>query len=376
MREVRGIGVTVLLKKLTGLVLIVLVSWQLLACSQVAATGVRQALAVCASVLIPSLFPFMVLSSLLPSTAAGRLLSMPFGLVARFCYRLPPVVAPALLMSWIGGYPAGARALAELVDRGDITPDDAGEALVCCVNSGPAFMVTVVGVGIFGSGALGLRLFGCQLAAGMLTGLLMGVRLPRRGIRSVLQQDKPLAETLVGSVTSAATAMVSMSAFVVLMGAVLALLQANGAAGLAARAVSAVALGWVDSDTASVLVSGLLEICTGCAAAARLAPLDALKVLPMLLSFGGVAVICQVMAAIGMRGVPMKRMLLSRPLHGVLTALLAYPLLRGECAAVSTGFITSPQLYSDERALPMVAIMLASCAFLCFVVEEGSDKVL
>lgn len=358
-------------KKLTGVALILLAAWRLLADAPAAAAGVSRALTVCGSILIPSLFPFMVLAALMPDTRAGRLAAAPFGVVGRLFYRLPATLAPALFMSWIGGYPAGAHAIAKLVDRGELSPDDAGQALCVCVNSGPAFMVTVVGAGIFGSPVLGLKLFGCQLAAGVLTGALLGVHIEGSATRAHGKvADRPFAEALVSSVASGASAMISICAFVLIMGATASVLEADGVSLLLAQALERLSFGWLSSSAAEVLITGALEICGGCAGAATLAPLDALKALPFLLSFGGVSVICQVMAAVGGRGVPLGRFVLSRLLHGLLTAAIAYPLLYKSCAALSTGLSGAPVLYSDPRTALGTLLLLCVCGFLCFTLEQ------
>lgn len=359
-------------KKLAGVGLVVLLCWELLAAAPAVTVGVRQALTVCGSVLIPSLFPFMVLAALLPATAAGQLAAAPFRLVARFFYGVPGVVAPAILMSWLGGYPAGAKVLAVLVEQKKISPQNAGKALCFCVNSGPAFLVTVVGAGVFGSPLIGLKLFACQIVAGMLAGRLL---LWRGGIGPVPVfcktggVQKPFADTLVAAVTSAAAAMVSVCAFVLLMAAVQAVVTRLGAAEGLAALLWRLSCGYLTPDGARALVLGMLEICGGCTLAGGLAPQQALSILPFLLSFGGLSVICQVLGMVGGQGIPTGRFLVSRLLHGVFTQLLAYPLLKSSCTAASVGLMTNPALHQTPTTLPGVVLLLALCGMLCLTVE-------
>ena len=120
----------------------------LLFCSPSVGEGVRQGLAVCAAIMIPSLFPFLILSDFLGHTRIGVLLERPLGGLMARLYRCPKELAPAILMSWVGGYPAGARVLAGMVERGALSQEDAGLALTFCVNSGPAFLAVVVGAGV------------------------------------------------------------------------------------------------------------------------------------------------------------------------------------------------------------------------------------
>ena len=93
----------------------------LLFCSPWVGEGMRRGLAICATVMIPSLCPFLILSDFVARTQVGRMLERPLGGVAKHLYHCPPQLAPAILMSWIGGSPAGARVLAGML------PPDGGK---------------------------------------------------------------------------------------------------------------------------------------------------------------------------------------------------------------------------------------------------------
>ncbi|MEG0854253.1 MAG: hypothetical protein RSF82_10300 [Angelakisella sp.] len=365
--------------KYLTLAAILLLGWQLLAGSAAAAQGVRQSLAVCGNVLIPSLFPFMVLAAFVPATAAGRLAATPFGLVGRLLYGLPRetsrILAPALLMSWIGGYPAGARTLSALVEQKRLSPENAGRALCFCVNSGPAFMVTVVGAGIFGSARIGLLLFVSQLVAGALTArILLGRRalgtLPPRQVSQAA--DQPVSVALVSSVSSGAAGMISICAFVLICGGLAALLNSSGVLAVVAHGVQNAMGGRLSESAAFTLINGSIEICMGCAGAQQLEPMQALLVLPFLLSFSGLSCICQVTAMSGGQNIPMGKFLLSRPIHGLLTQLIAWLLLRESCAALPAGIITTPALAQDPKSFVGTLLLLAMCGILFLTLEtEG-----
>ena len=75
---------------------------------QAASQGVRDGLTLCGQVVIPSLFPFLALSSFLVQSGlaqrAGHLLEP----ITKLLFRLPGAAGSAILMSLIGGYPVGA----------------------------------------------------------------------------------------------------------------------------------------------------------------------------------------------------------------------------------------------------------------------------
>ena len=83
-----------------------------------AAEGAMRGLSACGRVILPAVFPFLAVSVFLAGAPGGAGLAALLSGVMRYCFRLPAAAAPALLMSWIGGYPAGAKTLAELRRQG------------------------------------------------------------------------------------------------------------------------------------------------------------------------------------------------------------------------------------------------------------------
>ncbi|MFR3992461.1 MAG: hypothetical protein ACLTY5_08080 [Angelakisella sp.] len=96
-------------------------------------------LSACGRVILPAVFPFLAVSVFLAGAPGGAGLAALLSGVMRYCFRLPAAAAPALLMSWIGGYPAGAKTLAELRRQGALTARETEEAAPVLIYSGPAY---------------------------------------------------------------------------------------------------------------------------------------------------------------------------------------------------------------------------------------------
>lgn len=69
--------------------------------------GVRAGLGSCAAVIIPSLFPFMILAGLIAATQAGAVLSRAVSGFTRRVIGMPENLGAVLLMSFVGGFPVG-----------------------------------------------------------------------------------------------------------------------------------------------------------------------------------------------------------------------------------------------------------------------------
>ena len=117
--------------------------------AETAAQAVRDGVQLCLTSVIPALFPFFAVSSLLvalgAAEAAGRVLAHPF----RQLFRCGGAGCAALLLGLVGGYPVGARTAAELVRRGELSPAEGARLLTFCNNAGPAFVIGVAGLTLF-----------------------------------------------------------------------------------------------------------------------------------------------------------------------------------------------------------------------------------
>ena len=110
--------------------------------------GAKIGTSLCLETVIPSLFPYMLACDLL-----FRLVSS-----ARRLPRWAPLLC-ALLFAFTGGFVLGLTSLKALADQGALERRRAEFLLAGCVNAGPAFLISGVGVGLFGSAATGLLLF-------------------------------------------------------------------------------------------------------------------------------------------------------------------------------------------------------------------------
>lgn len=134
----------------------------------------RAAVELCLSVVIPSLFPFFVCSSILIALGAAQVLSHRLSPVMRPLFGVPGGGALAVVLGVVSGYPVGAKCAADLYRMGECTKDEAERLTAFCNNSGPLFLMGAVGVGILGSHSLGVLIYVIHVISSLLVGLLFG----------------------------------------------------------------------------------------------------------------------------------------------------------------------------------------------------------
>lgn len=209
--------------------MLLLFSGLLLFFARAAVTGAADGLILCGCTVIPSLFPFFVLSNLLIrlgfGTRLSKLLEKPF----RRLFGVSSAGVPAFLFGILGGYPLGAKTVASLYGQKQLSRQDAERLLLFCNNTGPSFFVGAVGLAVFGSPAAGLLLYGVHVLSAVLTGMLLNCfrrqSHSRYALRPVAVQPQPFGTAFSDAVLAACQSMLGISAFVVFFSALTAVLE-------------------------------------------------------------------------------------------------------------------------------------------------------
>lgn len=277
----------------------------LLTQAETAAQAVREGISLCLTSVVPSLFPFFVLSSLLTDRAAAQAAERVLGGVFRRLFRCGGAGSAAFLLGCVGGYPVGARTAAALVHQGSLSPDEGEHLLTFCNNAGPAFAVGVAGLAVFHSPAVGAYLYLLHVTSALLTGLLLcpagAGAVTRRPPPSPAPPEKPFPLRFLQAVEDAASAMGRVCAFVVFFLVLLRLLEHyTGTWGAAAGVVE--------------LTNGILRLTPG---------RRGFVLASSLLGWGGLSVHCQTAAVTAGSGMRLGRYLAAKAVQSVLSALLA-----------------------------------------------------
>ena len=296
-----------------------------------AIAGAKDGLTLCFNVIVPSLFPFFVLSSLVVDLGLAAYLGRAMEGLMRPLFRVSGSCATAVALGFVGGYPVGARTALQLYQQGLCTKTEAERLLAFCNNSGPAFILGVVGAGIFGDSRVGLLLYLTHALASLIVGLLFrfyGGRRDRRarGTRPKPIQTVTLPAAFTGAVSRSLQSTLNICAFVVFFAVILRLLSAYGVLTAVARLLS---LAGFQAEWAKRLVAGLLELSSGVASlqggtgfAGRV------SMAAFMLGWAGLSVHCQVLSFLVDSGLSARVYLAGKLCHGLIAAGLTYALTR------------------------------------------------
>ncbi len=340
-------------------------------CLAAAKTG----LALCGNVILPSLFPFFVLSSLVVDLGLAGYLGRVLEPVMRPLFRVNGSCASALALGFIGGYPVGARTAISLYRQGQCTRAEAQRLLAFCNNSGPAFILGVVGAGVFQSGKLGILLYLIHMLASCLVGLIFRFTGPRQegeGRAAPTFQAKRFTAAFTQAVTGAMTSTLNICAFVLFFTVMLRLLVLAGIipalAGFLGRVFTP--LGF-DEGWAAKLLTGLVELSSGVAGltgSGHLAGRAAMAA--FMLGWAGISIHCQVLTFLADSGLSPGTYFLGKLLHGGVSAALVWLLARFLPQGLPVGVVLADRVDAiaalDFSSALTASTVAAWCLLLVF----------
>ena len=205
--------------------------------------SVTEGLMICVKAVIPSVFPFAIISSLMsriePPSFVGKPLSKLFG--------ISYAGSGAVITGLISGFPAGTLCTVRLYKDGLISREEA-ERLICFTNNPSAsFLVAGVGAAFLNSAKAGVMLYVFQLVVSVTVGAVLGR--DKQGSVSASRSYKALSGADIAlSVRDAAGAVLTVSAFVAAFSVICGYFNAI-----------------IESELLRCLVGGMLEISNGTA---------------------------------------------------------------------------------------------------------------
>lgn len=318
--------------------------------SEVAIAGMTRGLKLCVSTVIPSLFPFMVLSELIVSSGAvvpvGKLVSRPF----RWLFGIRGEGSVAVLLGALCGFPVGAKSAVSLYHSGRLDRRELSHLLTFCNNPSSAFLISAVGTSLFGCHAFGVLLYAITLISAMLCGIVSGLffrhsakkgRVPKETYPlPVREKERHGVESFTTAVSDSAVAMLSVCAFVVFFSVL-------------TQTLTLILSGAHLSPALSALLCGVAEMTGGVSMAATLPARTGIFLCAGLVGWSGISVHCQIMSICRGCGISFFPYAVAKFAQGLLNVLLlklALLLLRPNLifdgAGVSDTWETAPSAFS------------------------------
>ncbi|HBR09286.1 MAG TPA: sporulation protein [Clostridiales bacterium] len=298
----------------------------LLLCSGEVLDSAKRGLSLCAKIIVPSLLPFFILSSLIGDVGLPTYLGNICAPLMSRLFGVSGAGAAAFILGVTGGYPLGASVVSGLVARKEICREEGARLLAFCNNSGPAFIIGAAGIGVFQSSGAGLMLYAAHVLAAATVGVLLsGEGRARKDSRAAARlpvhiKTVSLAEALPNAVRTSVASVLSICGFVVTFTVCVGVLDA---AGIFPQITGELArFSGLGLRVSRALLTGLLEIGSGIGSLEGLSPTPVnLAAAAFILGWGGLSVHFQTIAVTAEAKINIARHTAGRFLSGLISAI-------------------------------------------------------
>lgn len=328
--------------------------------SALCAEGVRYGIELSVNKLIPSLFPFMVISEIIVNANACSILICTLGKPFSKIFAISQDGVLPFLLGMLFGFPIGLKSAISLYESGKIDKSELIRLSLFSSLPSPAFFISAVGEALFGSALFGIELYLIALFGSVLIGILSRFffKAERGKYFSCLKSENHLSGgSFVLAVTSSAQTLISVCSFVVFFSMISEVLKELFAFFSLDKALSICLLGTLEMTGGAALASTLGESGAPLAAA--------------ILGFSGISVLCQFISVSKQHDLPILPYLYSKLFLAALEFLLSFFLIRifSDVIKISEPCTPSFLLYRESR-LSIALFALFICA--CFIaLDEG-----
>ena len=296
-----------------------------------------------ATCVVPSLFPFFVITNLLSHTKVVSFTGKLLDKFMRPLFNVPGIGGFAFVMGLISGYPVGAKVVSDFRENNLVTKDEGERLLAFTNNSGPLFILSSVGISLFGDTKTGLLLLCTHILSCITVGIILGKFSNKTNKYCDYTSSKPitqntnitfknLGEVLGNSINSAISTVLMIGGFVVIFSVIISILNsANTLNFLSTFFKPLLAFLGFDFDFAKPLLSGIIEITNGVNSVANIhikSISQNIVICAFLLGFGGFSVLLQVFSIASKTDLSMKKYFVGKLLQGFLAALYTFIALK------------------------------------------------
>ena len=268
----------------------------------------QRSVTVCLSVIIPSLFAFMVLSQIMVSAGIADILFFPIYKLSEFWFKGSRRQFSVFLLSLIGGYPVGIRLLKELIAYNKNYTAIAEKMLCYCYCGSPAFIIQIVGLSVFGNTDAGLIVYISNAAACLIIAVVVNLFSKRADIEEKHFSDHKISlETVTSSIEKTVKALGVICGTILAFNIFLELMDYIGFIGLLES------VGLEKAVYAAFEISNL--------ALFKGNNYSLLPYFAAITSFGGLCIIVQT-AALSKGTIPLKKFMLSRIPAAILSGVI------------------------------------------------------
>lgn len=297
----------------------------------------QNGLALWATKVLPTLFPFFVATELLCQTNFTYILGKILNKFMKPVFNVPGESAVAIILGTISGYPVGAKVVCNLKSQKIISKIEAERLIAYTNNSGPLFILGTVGIALFGNKTLGITLLISHILASLLVGYCfrfwkknkfdINYRETKFNSKLTPMKISDIGEILGNSIKKAISTILLIGGFIVIFSVILSILESSGVLVICSELLSSFG---IPKEISLSTIYGIIELTNGVNLTATLSSsYYTLSILltSFLLGFGGISVLLQVYSIIAKEGISIKPYFYGKLLQGFFSVIFTFILI-------------------------------------------------
>jgi sporulation integral membrane protein YlbJ len=343
--------------------------------------GARHGLELWATILVPSLLPFFIISDIMFKIGVVQMFGVLLEPVMRPLFNLPGAASFVVAMGFTSGFPMGAVLTKRLCAEKQCTISE-GERLVAFTNNAsPLFILVAVAVGMFHHPSLGVILAIAHYLSNIIIGIWLGLRSPRhtqdkkdptsiiqKCRRTLLEAQKncpPCGQLMSDAVKIGINNICLIGGFVVIFAIIVTLLKTTSLLTICAYPCKLfLYVTGLAGELDTALATGFWEMTLGLnsVSLAGVTIRDQAIIAGILLGWSGLSIQAQVTGVLAGSGISPRLYYQSRVLQGILGGLITYVLTSHKDWLA---MLTAPAFTSNPLPSSPVTLFFTNLLYTC-----------
>ena len=278
----------------------------------------KTGLILCSRMVIPSLFPFMVISELIVKSGLGNIIGNILGYPIEKVFGISRSSSCAVLMGILCGFPIGAKTIVSLLDNQEIDEKEASQLLTFCNNPSSGFIISAIGVSLYSNKKIGIILYIITIVNAILIGIIQNYLSPPNHAAHNHKSKKllPITSIFTTAVINSSYGIIYVCGYVVFFSAII---------GCLSRMLSPLKL----SDITLSLIYGFLELSGGVSLSANLGITTlGLCLTAFIIGWSGLSVHFQVISVCSKYNILFKNYFIAKFFHAIMNSVSIFILFK------------------------------------------------
>ena len=179
-----------------------------------AGESVNRGLSLCFYKAIPALFPFLILNELMITIGFPQRFGKIFGGIFSKLFNVNTVGAAAFVSGCLFGFPLGTNSVVSMYEKQLISKNEAERMICFCSNTGPGFIMGVIGVGLC-SKEIAFCIYLSQIISAIIIGIALKEKSYPKQPTAFHQNNPPLSlNVITKAITNSVLPMLNICAFI------------------------------------------------------------------------------------------------------------------------------------------------------------------